>query len=210
MGRGLCRVLTMPDYQIVGLVFVVIISIILMMIMKSYRSTKSHRYFPRIIRKISKHYLKNIVIPDAVEGSSFIDWLVLTPRGVLIISQKPYQGMIFCSENISRWTQVVDRRSYSFDNPMRQLEVDLVTIKSLIPGVPVKGYVVFDRNSFFPKGKPKTVLTLNEIKQNISIFREGTISDELKVAWEKLRTALKEGADSERALNGMNTTGSLS
>lgn len=201
--------LIMPDYQIVGLVFAVITVIILLMILKTFRSAKSYRYFPRIIRKISKDYLKNVVIPDAVEGSSFIDWLVLTPRGILIISQKPYQGMIFCSENISRWTQVVDRRSYSFDNPMRQLEVDLVTIKSMVPGVPVKGYVVFDRDSFFPKGKPKTVLTLNEIKQNISIFREGTISNELKEAWKKLRINLKEGAGSQQALNGMNASGSL-
>jgi len=200
----------MSDYLIVGLVFVVIISIILFMILKTYRSTESYRYFPRIIRKISKYYMKNVVIPDAVEGSTYIDWLVLTPRGVLIISQKPYQGMIFGSENISHWTQVVERRSYSFDNPLRQLEVDLVTIKSLIPGVPVKGYVVFDRDSFFPKGKPKIVLTLNEIKQNISIFREGTISDELKEAWEKLRMVLKEGADSDRDFSDMNTSSNFS
>lgn len=200
----------MSDYLIVGLVFVVIISIILFMIWKTYRSTESYRYFPRIIRKISKYYMKNVVIPDAVEGSSYIDWLVLTPRGVLIISQKPYQGMIFGSENISHWTQVVERRSYSFDNPLRQLEVDLVTIKSLIPGVPVKGYVVFDRDSFFPKGKPKIVLTLNEIKQNISIFREGTISDELKEAWEKLRMVLKEGADSDRDFSDLNTSSNFS
>jgi len=118
--------------------------------------------------------------------------------------------MIFGSENISHWTQVVERRSYSFDNPLRQLEVDLVTIKSLIPGVPVKGYVVFDRDSFFPKGKPKIVLTLNEIKQNISIFREGTISDELKEAWEKLRMILKEGVDSDRDFSDMNTSSNFS
>lgn len=180
------------------------------MIWKTFRAAESHRYFPRIIRKISKHYMKNVVIPDAVEGSTFIDWLVLTPRGILIISQKPYKGMIFGAENISHWTQIVDRRSYNFDNPMRQLEIDIVTIKTLIPGIPVKGYVVFDKDSFFPKGKPKTVLTLNEIKQNISIFREGTISDELMDAWEKLRTVLKEREDSGQDYSVMNTSGNFS
>jgi len=150
--------------------------------------------------------MKNVVIPDAVEGSSFIDWLVLTPRGILIISQKPYKGMIFGAENISHWTQVVDRRSYTFDNPLRQLEVDLVTIKSLIPNVPVKGYVVFDRDSFFPKGKPKIVLTLNEIKQNISVFREGVISNELLEAWDKLSSQLKPGSNSEQNFGDMNAS----
>ncbi len=196
----------MTDYQLIGMAFIIIISVILVLLWKTRQSNQTHRYFPRIIKKISKHYMKNVLIPDAVEGSSFIDWMVLTPRGVLIISQKPYQGMIFASENISHWTQVVDRRSYSFDNPLRQLEVDVVTIKTLVPGVPVKGYVVFDRNSFFPKGKPKIVLTLNEIKQNISVFKEGEISDELKQAWDKLRGMLKEGVDAGQEYSGLNTS----
>ena len=196
----------MSDYLIVALVFSVIIAIILLLMWKTFRSKESHRYFPKIIRKISKYYMKNVVIPDAVEGSSFIDWLVLTPRGILIISQKPYKGMIFGAENISHWTQVVDRRSYTFDNPLRQLEVDLVTIKSLIPNIPVKGYVVFDRDSFFPKGKPKIVLTLNEIKQNISVFREGVISNELLEAWDKLSSQLKPGSNSEQNFGDMNAS----
>ena len=196
----------MTDYQIIGLIFIAIIAVILYLIWRTMRSAQSHRYFPRIIKKISKYYMKNVLIPDAVEGAAFIDWLVLTPRGILIISQKPYRGMIFASENISHWTQVIDRRSYSFDNPLRQLEVDVVTIKTLIPGIPVKGYAVFDRDSFFPKGKPKIVLTLNEIKQNISVFKEGTISDELMQAWNKLRVILKEGSDTDRGFDGMNAS----
>lgn len=194
----------MADLQIIGLIFIVAVAVILMLIWRTIRSAQSYRDFPRIIRKISKYNMKNVVIPDAVEGSSFIDWLVLTPRGVLIISEKPYKGMIFASENISQWTQVIDRRSYSFDNPLRQLEVDVVTIKTLIPGIPVKGYVVFDRDSFFPKGKPKIVLTLKEIKQNLTVFREGAISAELMQAWDKLRTVLKEGTDTNRGFDGMN------
>ena len=152
----------------------------------------SEKIFSRTIRQISKYVLHNVVIPDAVEGSSYIDWLVLTPRGILVLSQKPYSGMIFAAENISQWTQVVGRRSYSFDNPLQQLEVDVVTIKSLIPNAPVKGYVVFDQDSYFPKGKPNKALTLKEVKQNISVLKEGAISPELKEFWDKLCSVLKE------------------
>ena len=196
----------MTEYGFIvgGLVILSIVMVVL--IWKTSQSGKSYREFPKIIRKISKHYMRNVIVPDAVEGSSFIDWLVLTPRGVLIISQKPYKGVIFAAENISHWTQVIDRRSYSFDNPLRQLEVDVVTIKSMIPGISVKGYVVFDRDSYFPKGKPKIVLTLKEIKQNISVFREGNISEELLAAWQKLKVNLKEGSESERGFGGMNAS----
>ena len=196
----------MTEYQMIVLVLGIISVIILVMIWRNSRASQSYRDFPRIIRKISKYSMKNVVIPDAVEGSSFIDWLVLTPRGILIISQKPYKGMIFASENISQWTQIIERRSYNFDNPLRQLEVDVVTIKSMIPGIPVKGYVVFDRDSFFPKGKPKIVLTLKEIKQNISVFREGNISEELLAAWDKLKLQLKENSGHEQNIGTINTS----
>ena len=200
----------MSEYELIIGGILIVSVIILIMIWRTNQSGKTYRDFPKIIRKISKHHMKNVIIPDAVEGSSFIDWLVLTPRGILIISQKPYKGVIFAAENISHWTQVIERRSYSFENPLRQLEVDVVTIKTMIPGTPVKGYVVFDRDSYFPKGKPKIVLTLKEIKQNISVFREGTISSELLLAWEKLRQNLKEGSESERGFGGMNTSSNYS
>lgn len=200
----------MTEMQMIVGGLIVVIGLILFLIWRTSQSGKSYRDFPKIIRKISKYHMKNVIIPDAVEGSSFIDWLVLTPRGILIISQKPYKGVIFAAENISHWTQVIDKRSYSFDNPLRQLEVDVVTIKSLIPGIPVKGYVVFDRDSFFPKGKPKIVLTLKEIKQNISIFREGQISQELLEAWNKLQQSLKQGSESDRGFGGMDASANYS
>ncbi|MDH5443942.1 MAG: NERD domain-containing protein [Gammaproteobacteria bacterium] len=200
----------MSDIEIIGSGIAGLIAIILFLIWRNSQSGKSYRDFPKIVKRISTHYMRNVMIPDAVEGSSFIDWLILTPRGVLIISQKPYKGLIFASENISHWTQVLDRRSYSFDNPLRQLEVDVVTIKSLIPGIPVKGYVVFDRDSFFPKGKPKIVLTLKEIKQNISVFREGEIKEELLIAWDKLQQTLKEGTEEDRGYGGMNSVSNYS
>ena len=157
-----------------------------------YVKPNSEKQFARTIKKISKYVMHNVIIPDAVEGSSYIDWLVLTPRGILVLSQKPYRGMIFAAENISKWTQVVGRRSYAFTNPLQQLEVDVVTIKSLIPNAPVKGYVVFDQDSYFPKGKPSKALTLKEVKQNTTVLKEGEITPELKDFWDKLCSILKE------------------
>lgn len=86
----------MTDYQIISLIFVFIIAVILYLLWRTVRAGQSYRYFPRVIKKISKYNLKNVLIPDAVEGSSFIDWLVLTPRGILVISQKTIPRDDFC------------------------------------------------------------------------------------------------------------------
>lgn len=199
----------LSDIQLVSLIFTVVILMIMYVMLKTFRSKESFRYFPKIIQKISKIHMKSVLLPDAIDGSTYIDWLVLTPRGILVIVQKPYKGIIFSAENISHWTQVIDKRSYNFDNPLRQLELDVVTIKTMIPGVPVKGYVVFDRDSFFPKGKPKLVLTLNEVKQNISVFREGEISEKLLEAWKVLQSKLKE-SENDKMFHNMNASSNFS
>jgi len=183
----------MAEYQwILHWSLAVLVLLLIGISMWRYFKPDSEKLFARTIKRISKYVMHNVIIPDAVEGSSYIDWLVLTPRGILVLSQKPYSGMIFAAENISQWTQVIGRRSYTFNNPLQQLEVDVVTIKSLIPNAPVKGYVVFDQDSHFPKGKPNKALTLKEVKQNISVLKEGKITPELKEFWDKLCTVLKE------------------
>lgn len=166
-----------------------ILGVAIYKMLRKYFSKNNHA---RLIRKLSKYSVRNVVIPDAVEGSSFIDWVVLIPQGILVLNIKSYRGMIFASENIHQWTQVVNNRSYTFKNPLQQLELDVVTIKSFIPGAPVKGYVVFDYDSVFPKGKPKNVTTINEIKQNVELFNEGEISEELLEYWSKLKEVLKQ------------------
>ncbi|MDH5407583.1 MAG: NERD domain-containing protein [Gammaproteobacteria bacterium] len=184
----------MTDMQLllkigVPLAATVILAIALFKVLRGYFSKNNHA---RLIKKISKRAIRNVIIPDAVEGSSFIDWVILTPKGILVLNIKSYRGMIFASENIHQWTQVVNKRSYTFKNPLPQLELDVVTIKSFIPGAPVKGYVVFDYDSVFPKGKPAKVTTINEIKQNIQLFSEGEISEELNEYWNKLKETLKQ------------------
>jgi len=173
----------------IPIIALLIISYVAFKILRKHFSKNNHA---RLIRQISKHSLRNIIIPDAVEGSSFIDWVVLTPQAILVLNIKTYRGMIFASENIHQWTQVVNRRSYTFKNPLQQLELDVVTIKSFIPGAPVKGYVVFDYDSVFPKGKPKDVITIGEIKQNIQHFNDGEVSPELNEYWNKLKELLKQ------------------
>ncbi|MDH5180016.1 MAG: NERD domain-containing protein [Gammaproteobacteria bacterium] len=136
--------------------------------------------------------MRNVVIPDAVEGTSVIDWVVLTYQGILILKMKNYRGMIFASDSIRQWTQVIARRSFTFDNPLQQLDIDMVTIRTLAPGINLKGYVVFGDDSHFPKGRPKNVTTVSEIKQNLHLFKQGEISEELLAQWNKLVPLLKQ------------------
>lgn len=184
----------MFDYQqMISIGFVVIlISVGSYFLYRNLRKYYSKHNYARLIKKISKYSLRNVIVPDAVEGTSIIDWVILTPQGILVLCIKNYRGMIFASDNIHQWTQVVARRSFKFDNPLQQLELDVVTIKTLAPGVNVKGFVVFDYDSHFPKGRPKNVTTIAEIKQSIKALQKDEISPELLAQWNKLTPMLKQ------------------
>lgn len=184
----------MWDYQQIASLGVtgVLLLLAVYVLYRNLRKYYSKDNYARLINKISKYSLRNVVIPDAVEGASLIDWVMLTPQGILVLNIKTYRGMIFASENIRQWTQVIARRSFTFDNPLQQLEIDVVTIKTLAPGVSVKGYVVFDYDSHFPKGRPKNITTIGEIKQNLKLFKQGEVSEELLEQWNKLTLLLKQ------------------
>jgi len=69
----------------------------------------------------AKTYLRfhNLIIPGR-NGTTQIDHLVVSPYGLFIVETKNISGWIFGSENRSKWTQVLYRNKYSFQNPLRQ------------------------------------------------------------------------------------------
>ena len=61
----------------------------------------------------------NVIIPSK-SGTTQIDHILVSPFGVFIVETKNMKGWIFGSENQSNWTQVLYRKKYSFQNPLRQ------------------------------------------------------------------------------------------
>jgi len=65
------------------------------------------------------HRNHNVIIPSK-SGTTQIDHILVSPYGVFIVETKNMKGWIFGSENQSKWTQVLHRKKYSFQNPLRQ------------------------------------------------------------------------------------------
>ena len=61
----------------------------------------------------------NVIIPSK-NGTTQIDHILVSPYGVFIIETKNMKGWIFGSENQAKWTQVLYRKKYPFQNPIRQ------------------------------------------------------------------------------------------
>ena len=139
-----------------------------------------------LLKNIGLNSLHNITIPDGMDGKVFIENLILTPTKIILLGVKKYQGLIFAADKIDLWTQVINNKSYKFDNPLRQLERDVATLNSKIESSKIEEKVLFIKGSEFPKGKPENVVEITEIKQWKNNYNVSELSDALTADWNKL------------------------
>ena len=138
-----------------------------------------------LLKNTGSDVLHNITIPDGMDGNIFIEYLILTPKKIILLGVKKYRGLIFAAEKIDLWTQVIGNKSYKFNNPLLQLENDALALISKIENVIIEEKVLFIKGSEFPKGKPDNVISVDDVNK---WKHEGTgdIPNILTAAWNEL------------------------
>lgn len=152
------------------------------------RSWLKELYLYRAVRKLGVAALRNIVIPDGMDGRVLIENIILSPGGIYILPIKRYCGIIFAADSIESWTQVVGKRSYKFPNPLPELETYIMAVRNLLPAINVAGYILVTRDAEFPKGKPERIIPLAKAAEMLAITRV-EVPAELMNAWEDLKLA---------------------
>src|SRR5210317_276209 len=66
----------------------------------------------RTIKKFGKETMHDVMLPDSLGGSTYIDFLALTSNAIVVLYLKRYRGVIFAGEKIEQWTQVINNHSY--------------------------------------------------------------------------------------------------
>jgi len=145
----------------------------------------NERKVNKTIQHLGSQYLKQVILPDGLGGSIFLDYLVLAQHSIILVILKKFRGTIFCAENIEQWTQLIGNRSYKFPNTLQQLDSDILSVGSLVKDVDITGLVVFSSECDFPKGKPEQVKSIREIKR--TTIDKQLHSESLLNAWYKLK-----------------------
>ena len=152
------------------------------------RRTAEDRMLVRSIRRVSDTFLRHVIVPDGVDGYVSIDFLILTPGGVLVLMVQNYSGILFGGARIDYWTQMLRHKSFKFDNPLPGNELRVASIQNMVgPDTPVTGRVVFTNNGEFPKGIPEGVSMIDQLAEDLADYvQAGEVSDENRGAWERL------------------------
>lgn len=138
------------------------------------------------LNRLGLKQLSNVQCPDGLGNYFNVDRLVMRNDGITVLAFKQYGGSIFCADHIEDWTQLLERKSYRFKNPLVDLDYQVKAVSACTPNVPVNGYLFFGHQAEFPKGHPDRVINLNKIPEELEPGKTQKVKEFVDAAWEKL------------------------
>jgi hypothetical protein len=119
----------------------------------------------------SDYHLMNNVTVRMEDGTTQIDHVLITRFGVIVIETKDYRGWIFGNARDPSWTQVIFRRKFRFQNPIRQNFRHVRAVQNLLDFLPadaVVSAVVFTGEAEFRTPIPPGVFCLESFCEYLS------------------------------------------
>ncbi|HSO11214.1 MAG TPA: nuclease-related domain-containing protein, partial [Anaerolineales bacterium] len=81
------------------------------------------------------HLLNNVTIPFQ-DGTTQIDQILISTKGVFVIEVKHYSGWIFGNEKSNQWTQTIYHVKNTFQNPIHQNFRHVKAIQQILDFLP--------------------------------------------------------------------------
>lgn len=124
------------------------------------------------------YLLNNITIPFR-DGTTQIDHVLVSTKGIFVIETKNYSGWIFADEKSKQWAQVLYRVKSRFQNPIHQNYLHVKAIQQLFDFLPkeqIHSAVVFTGSGQFKTSIPKGVYHLIQLVEFLKTFQDDVIS----------------------------------
>ncbi|MCU0758231.1 MAG: NERD domain-containing protein [Steroidobacteraceae bacterium] len=125
---------------------------------RRYRLRRQRLALVARITSVSVDHVRDVLVPDGNGGVLHLDFVLLTPRGILVIDLRDVSGNVFGSDQMSDWTVMDGAQRFTFTNPQSALYDRVAAVRTIAGSVPVEGRIVFTRRAVFPKGLPRFTL----------------------------------------------------
>jgi len=124
------------------------------------------------------HRLDNLTL-ETPDGTTQVDHVIVSPFGIFVIETKNMAGWIFGSEREPQWTQKIFRKTFRFQNPLRQNYKHVKAVEGAleIPSDTIHSVVVFMGDSRFKTPMPANVTQGLGYVRHIKSFQERVFSD---------------------------------
>lgn len=108
------------------------------------------------------YHLMNHVTLRLKDGTTQVDHILVSRFGVFVIETKHYKGWIFANAKHAKWTQVLFRLKFTFQNPIFQNHRHVLAVQDLLDFLPagaIKSVVVFTGEAEFKTEVPQGVFS---------------------------------------------------
>lgn len=152
-----------------------------------HQKTRNERHVEKVIQSLGVDYLKDAVLPDGLDGLVFIDYLLLAPKGFVVLDIKHQEGLLFGGSSVDHWTQVIKGKTHKFNNPLYTHQNHCQAVQWNSNGIDVIGRVVFSNAGRFPKGIPQGVCMIDDLKTGLAaLLNDTSIPEANRKVWERL------------------------
>lgn len=182
----------MSPAALVGGLLVALAIVLLIVVWRWRRKDRDLRQLQRLLKPYVLDSRESVFVPDEVDGQVWLDRLLLTQGGILVLDVRRYEGNLFGGEQINEWTQLLGMKRSTFRNPLLSMPTRVQAVKSLVPDIPVIGRVVFTCLGRFHKGMPRDVSTCDTLANDLGAFFASRVdADRLHQAWQHLAQHLQ-------------------
>ncbi|WP_206022546.1 nuclease-related domain-containing protein [Billgrantia bachuensis] len=139
----------------------------------------------------------NVTLPTP-DGTTQIDHILVSRYGIFVIETKHMTGWIFGSAKQAQWTQKIYRKTFKFQNPLRQNYKHVKALEAMldVPLEAIHSVVVFSGSAVFKTSMPNNVTLGGGYVRYIKSFREPVLND--FIAMENFHAILDERVDWEQ------------
>ncbi len=117
--------------------------------------------------------LHNVTL-DTPDGTTQIDHVFISPYGIFVLETKNMSGWIFGTEKQAHWTQKLYKRTYRFQNPLRQNYKHLKALEATLGIDPeyLHSVITFVGGSTFKTQMPENVTRGTGFVRYIKSFKQ--------------------------------------
>jgi hypothetical protein len=156
------------------------------------RFVRARRAIDNVISSVAFDELRNVLLPFGAGEQIHVNYLLLTQKGLLLIDLFDTHGMIFAGEKMEQWSIFGPKRHFMMSNPLPMLYDRVAAVRQFAgDNVPVDGRVVFSMRGEFPKGRPDTVIRLDELQDEFPVVDKspGGAAAAFAEVWSRIREA---------------------
>lgn len=141
-----------------------------------------------------------LAVPD---GTTQIDHVFVSCYGIFVVETKNMKGWISGGANQAQWTQRISRKSFNFQNPLRQNYKHIKALEAVldVPAGAIHSVVAFVGSSTFKSPMPDNVTQGSTFIRHILSFRQRVLTDaEVEDALARIQSArLEQSRDTDRS-----------